>query len=474
MKLGRPRSLRARLTAWYIAVFGSILVAYGALTITVYFFQLREQLDDHAVQQLELVEGMLRRRPDGSVYLPRESHDHPYAATDQETLIEVRSEDGTVLFHNESTGDPPFATPPGPGEGSGEHTHQSLRLRNGRRVRVASLWHDIDGKRALIRVALSEEQMWQGFFQRTAGLAIALPFALGLAAMAGNVLARRVLSPLDEMARRASEINAEQLNARLDAGNPNDELGRLATAFNETLARLEGSFDQLRRFTSDAAHELRTPLTAIRSVGEVALRGPADAEQSREVISSMLEETVRLGRLVEDLLTVARADSGQSQVRPTVIPLLSFSQEAADFLSVLAEEKGQTISVDGDPGLRVEADRAILRQVVINLLDNAIKYSPPGGAIAIRVRPKGPGTHAIEVVDSGPGIPLEHRARIFDRFYRVDEGRARAAGGSGLGLAIARWGAEVHGGRLEVHSDGVSGSTFRVLLPVSVNSTPKT
>jgi heavy metal sensor kinase len=471
MKLRRPRSIRARLTAWQVTVLGGILLGYGALTSVVYFFQLRAQLDDHAAQQLELIEGLLRRRPDGAVYLPTEAHDHAYSSTDQETLIEVRSEDGTVLFHNDTSGNLPFAAAPEPGEGVGAHTHRSLRLKSGRRVRAASRRHAIDGKAALIRVAVSEEQMWQRFFQQAIGLAIPFPFTLALAALAGNLLARRALSPLERMGRRAREINAEQLKARLDIENPDDELGQLAAAFNETLARLQRSFDQLRRFTSDAAHELRTPLTALRSVGEVALRNHASPEQSREVIASMLEEVARLSRLVDDLLTIARADAGQVEVRPTVIPLLGFAQEVADFLGVLAEEKQQTITVDGDPGLRVEADRAIFRQVLINLVDNAIKYSPPGGEIAIRVRPKGRGMNAIEVVDCGPGIAPEHRARIFDRFYRIDEGRARATGGSGLGLAIARWGVDAHGGQLQIESNGSSGSLFRILLPGSGHST---
>ena len=296
---------------------------------------------------------------------------------------------------------------------------------------------------------------------------VGLPLALGLAGLGGYFLVRHALSPLERMARRAREINAEHLSARLDVENPHDELGQLASAFNETLARLERSFEQLRRFTSDASHELRTPLTAIRSVGEVGLRKPASAEHYREVIGSMLEEAGRLTRLVESLLTIARADSGQIRLARAHIQVAPFIREVASLLEVLAEEKNQRLSADGEPSAWVHADPAILRQVVINLLDNAIKYSPPGGEIRLRVLPVADRTVCIEVQDSGPGIPAEHRERVFDRFYRVDEGRSRDVGGAGLGLAIAKWGAEAHSGRLELSCPPSGGCVFRLFLPAA-------
>jgi heavy metal sensor kinase len=267
------------------------------------------------------------------------------------------------------------------------------------------------------------------------------------------------------MARRVHEINAERLNARLDVENPHDELGVLASAFNETLARLERSFEQLRRFTSDASHELRTPLTAIRSVGEVGLQKRGAAEDYREVIASMLEESVRLTRLVDSLLTIARADSGQIQVERMTLPLIPLVRDVTSLLDVLAEEKGQKVSIAGDDTIQVQADGAILRQVLTNVLDNAIKYSYSGSFISVRVSRAADDTVAIEVEDDGPGIPPAHREKIFDRFYRIDEGRSRDTGGAGLGLAIAKWGAEAHGGRLELVCPAGGGSTFRLVLP---------
>jgi signal transduction histidine kinase len=268
------------------------------------------------------------------------------------------------------------------------------------------------------------------------------------------------------MAQRALEINAHQLGARLTVENPDDEIGLLATAFNETLARIESSFQQLRRFTSDASHELRTPLNAIQNVGEVGLRKRGSADEYREVISTMLEESGRLTRLVDNLLTMARADAERPGLALTEIPALEFVKEAASLLEVLAEEKGQILSTDGDESASVLADRMILRHIVINLIDNAIKYSPFGSHIRVRVLENANQSVSIEVEDNGPGIPVQHRSKVFDRFYRIDEARTRETGGAGLGLSIAKWGAEAHGGGLELRCPPAGGCIFGLNLPI--------
>jgi heavy metal sensor kinase len=271
------------------------------------------------------------------------------------------------------------------------------------------------------------------------------------------------------MAKRAAEITADRLNERLIIDNPDDELGQLGTAFNSTLARLENSFDQLRRFTADASHELRTPLTAIRSVGEVSLRKSGDEKYYRDVIGSMLEETNRLTRLVDSLLTLSRADAGRIQLHLTEMSLLDLVRESAGLLEVLAEEKNQTLQVEGDASLRVIADRTILRQALVNLIDNAVKYSPMESSIRIRVMDN-ERDRVVEVKDSGPGIAIEHRGRIFERFYRVDKARTRAEGGTGLGLSIARWAVGAHGGTIVVQCEPGFGSIFCIHLPKRVST----
>jgi heavy metal sensor kinase len=325
----------------------------------------------------------------------------------------------------------------------------------------------VGNRRVLLRVAHSEEPLWQEMEEFVSVLLLALPLGLILAGLGGFALARKALAPVDVMAHKAERISAERLNERLPVENPDDELGQLAQAFNATLARLEGAFEQLRRFTADASHELRTPLTAIRSVGEVALQTPKSATEYRDVIGSMLEETDRLTRLVDSLLTLSRADAGHVHVDRAEISLLGLAQEASSLVEVLAEEKRQRISVQGDSTLVVSGDRLILRQALINLIDNAIKYSPTGVEIGVQVHQGKDSQVIVEVIDQGLGVSQEHQSRIFDRFYRVDKARSREWGGAGLGLAIARWAVEAHGGQIVVESAEGVGSTFRVTLPSS-------
>ncbi len=469
MRIRWPRHVRTRLTLWYVAVLAGVLLLYGASTCAIVLFQLRTQLDHFAIEDLETVEGLLAFDSGGKLGLRSDYHDHPYPADMQQRFLEVRSSNGAVLYRSERLGDRALGGKPEADEGVDSYSPRSIRLPDGARVRLISKRHLLDGRPTLIRLGFSEDPMWQRFWQLAFGLIVGLPVALALAGFGGYFLARRALSPVERMARRAREISAESLGARIDVENPRDELGILAQAFNDTLSRLERSFEQLKRFTTDASHELRTPLTAIRSVGEVGLQKGGASDQYRDVIASMLEEAERLSRLVESLLTISRADSGQIRLELAAMPVFALVEEVMLLLEVLAEEKGQTLSLQGDDSIQVTADAVILRQVVINLLDNAIKYSPRGGRIAIRVSRRDSATACIEVEDTGPGIAPEHQAKVFDRFYRIDEGRSREAGGAGLGLAIAKWGAEAHGGRLELEST-TSGCTFRLLLPASAGA----
>jgi len=241
-------------------------------------------------------------------------------------------------------------------------------------------------------------------------------------------------------------------------------MGRLASVFNETLSRLEASFEQMRRFTADVSHELRTPLTAIRSVGEVGLRESRDAQKYRAIIGSMLEEADRLSGLVDRLLTLSRAESGQAKLSVEAVDLRELAEDVVSYLGVLAEEKGQSLTVQAVGTPRGSGDRVVLRQSLINLVDNAIKYTPAGGRIQIRVADTAAGP-SVTVSDSGPGIAPEVRTRIFDRYERGGRARADDIGGSGLGLAIAKWAVEVNGGQLSLESTEEAGSTFRITLP---------
>jgi signal transduction histidine kinase len=232
------------------------------------------------------------------------------------------------------------------------------------------------------------------------------------------------------------------------------------------LQRLEDSFTQLRRVTSDASHELRTPLASLRSIGEVSLQNNHSAAEYRDVVASMLEEVRRLTHLVDTLLVIARADSGQISLNLSVFSCLDLVQEVTDLVGILAEDKQQTICVSGSTELTICADRGILRQAVLNLVDNAIKYSPRESEIFIELRRLSIDMGEIVIIDRGPGITAAEQALVFDRFYRTDEGRSRESGGTGLGLSIAKWAVEVHAGSIGVLPGSVGGSCFYVRLPL--------
>jgi heavy metal sensor kinase len=284
-----------------------------------------------------------------------------------------------------------------------------------------------------------------------------------LAGVGGYVLARRALAPIDALAADARRITAERLHERLSVPNEHDEIGRLAAVINETFARLESSFDQLRRFTADASHELRTPLSVIRGIGELGLGQTRTPAEYKEAIGSMLEEVDRLTRLVDTLLRLSRGDAGTVRLSPEVLDLADLARDVASSLGILAEERHQRVHVSAAGGVRVVADRLVLRDAVANLVDNAIKYGPPDSTIDIRVHDDAE-RPTLTVTDRGPGIAPEHRARVFDRFYRIDEGRSREMGGTGLGLAIAKWAVEANGGDIALESTS-DGSTFRITLP---------
>ncbi len=459
-----PRHVRSRMTLWYVLVLGVLLLVYAGVASSYLFYSLREQLDHNLLEDVERVEGLIENTPDGMVALKSVHHGEDELNTQR--FVEVWSPNGILLYRSPTLrgwtlGGPP---PPNP-EDTAEPSPSTVRLADGTRVRMAASIPSVDGRRVFLRVAHSEQGLSQEMEEIVSVLLLVLPPALVLAGLSGFALARKALAPIDVMVRKAERISAERLNERLPIENPEDELGHLAQAFNATLARLEAAFDQLRRFTADASHELRTPLTAIRSVGEVALQTPKSATEYRDVIGSMLEETDRLTRLVDSLLTLSRADAGHIHVQRTDISLLGLAQEASSLVEVLAEEKQQRISVEGDPTLIVSGDRLILRQALINLIDNAIKYSQGGAEIFVRVAAGKDSQLIVEVVDQGPGVPQEHQSRIFDRFYRVDSARSREWGGAGLGLAIARWAVEVHGGQITLQSVEGQGSTFRIALP---------
>jgi len=421
-------SVRTRLTLWHAGVLALVIYIFSAGIFLFVRARLYGTLDDQIRADLATIE---------KVYQEETGDLGELAHRMGITLFQV-AEGETILYQTPDW--PPGGTTPSVLGTRGDPSHRIAAARDETAVRQ-TLW--------------------------TLGviLAIGAPCAIGLAIGGGYFLAGRMLAPVGAMAETARKITAESLTQRLPVGNLQDEFGQLASVFNESLARLEGAFEQLRRFTADASHELRTPLTAIRSVGEVALQRSLSTAAYREVIGSMLEEVDRLTRLVESLLTLTRGESGRIQPAPEVVDLSGLAASVVEHLRVLAEEKEQSVTIDAAAEVLATCDPAILRLGLINVVDNAIKYTPHRGAIRVEVRETPSGEAAIEVEDTGLGISAVHQGRIFERFYRVDQGRSREAGGTGLGLATARSAVDVNGGRIELESEEGKGSLFRIVLP---------
>jgi heavy metal sensor kinase len=339
-------------------------------------------------------------------------------------------------------------------------------------VLAISHLHILQGKPLIIRLAYSTESLTERMFEFIGLLLLALPAALIVAGFAGYRVAGKALNPLEEMARKTEQITAQRLNERIPVDNPDDEFGHMSRVLNGLLSRLGESFEKLQHFTSDVSHELRTPLAAMRSVGEVGLQEEHSPEKYRDIIGSMLEEVARLTAMIDTLLTLAHADSGAVKLHRTTFKLNDLVQESVAVVGVLAEDKKQIFLVAGNSQLSVSADRSFLRMAVINLIDNAVKYSPAGCTIRVSVRDSERVSDRAPVVgvvieDEGPGIPEDKAERVFDRFYRVDEGRTRDAGGAGLGLAIAKWAVEAHGGAISLTPRLPHGSIFSIWLPIA-------
>jgi heavy metal sensor kinase len=464
-----PRRLGTRLALSYILLLAGAMVVFTSGTAAVVFFQMRAQLAHFAVQDIETVEGLLALTRDGKLKVRDDYHNHPESKQILEHYLEVLTPDGTVLYRNERLQNRSLGGASLAGEGIGGYSQRSATLSDGTRVVLVSRRHSVEGTVLLIRLAHSEEPIWHALGEFLAAAALLFPLMMAAAALAGYRMSRRILEPVQLMASRAGEITSSRLHERLPVNGSGDELDHLAQVFNQTLTRLDESFRQLRQFTSDASHELRTPLASIRSVGEVGLARDGTREEYRELVGSMLEEVNRLTRLIDELLMISRGDAGAIRLNFSVTGVFDLARETVTLLEPLAEEKQQRLILSGDESAAILADPVFLRQALINILHNAIKYSPPGSATTVRVARENPQSVSISVHDAGPGIAPEHTARIFDRFYRVDQGRSRDAGGFGLGLSIAQWAVEAHQGVISVSGAADEGSTFRITLPGAPN-----
>ena len=292
----------------------------------------------------------------------------------------------------------------------------------------------------------------------------ALGLALVLALVGGRLLARRSLRPVQTLTETARRIDGQRLDERVPLSGTGDELDLLAETINGMLDRIADHVRHVRQFTADASHELRTPLAALRGTAEVALSRERPADELRQVIADSIDEYDRLAHIAENLLLLARADAGQTILRKERLRLEALVADVVDLYYPLAEEAGVELVLAPCPETWIEGDGGRLRQLVGNLIDNAVKFSPPGARVSVRLH-AADGLARLEIRDHGPGIPPEHLPHIFERFYRADDARSRTRGGAGLGLSICRTIATAHGGDLHIQSTPGDGVTATVTLP---------
>jgi heavy metal sensor kinase len=448
-------SIRRRLTLWNAFAFAAVLVGFAGLVYLLVASALRQQADRTADAGFRLVETDPRLGTDTDArvrYWVHEFEEH------MGLLAGVYRPDGS-----------PVAVHPGlAGHFAGQAPAPSVRSVHtdpaGNRWWAASRVVRAGDRElvVLLLIPLREADAELALLLRVLGGAV--PLALLASAGVAYLLARKALAPVDAIRRAAEAITPDRLHDRLPVPNPGDELGRLAATVNAMLGRLERSFAEMRRFTADASHELRTPLTAIRVEAEATLDRAATPDEYRALVGSVLEECGRMARLTDQLLALAREDAGVARHDPAPVDLGELVGGVAEALRPLAEAKRLALTTDLATGVVVAGDPIRLRQVAMNLIDNAVKYTPEGGSIRVSVG-RADGRAVFAVADTGEGIAAEHLPRVFDRFYRVDKARSREMGGTGLGLSIVRSIVAAHGGAVELATTPGAGTTATVTLP---------
>lgn len=455
----RSLSIRWRMTVWNTIAFAIVLVAFGVLVYSLLLRTHLKQVDRALASRLAHLQQLARAENDPEPPLRRWTK----SLHKQPSLTElVFDAAGNVVAHDERLDEPSVSTLTANRPALRQFASRNLPPLGKYRLLAGEVHSQGDNYTVLLAASL--DHVNEEMNQVVGALAITIPSTLLVAAGLAYILARKSLAPIERLRRLTDEITAERLNHRLPIDNPNDELGRLTATINEMSSRLERSFAEIRRFTADASHELRTPVTVIRAeVEEYLDRVPADCD-SGPLLQSVLEECERLTSLTDRLLTLCREDAGAANTRREPVNLADLVDCSVEAMQPLAEAKQQRLTVTADRNVHAIGDCDRLRDVVRNLLDNAIKYTPSGGAIEVGVE-RQESDAVLTVSDKGIGIPPEHLSRVFDRFYRVDNSRNRTAGGVGLGLSIAQSIVTAHGGRIEVTSTAGKGSTFRVCLP---------
>ncbi len=462
------RSLRFRITAWYAGLLAGTLIVFG---VSVYLGL--ERYLDWTLQRTLVSEcrtigtELLSQLPvKDNAWLATEINE-AYAPEVNSRFIRVVHQGLGVVYLSaapkDGTFDPSRIPLPSDQEEDGP---RKLLFGAGNRLLIHSMTlKAADGSRFLVESGAPYNQIEVVLHGLLLTLAIYMPFVVSLAVAGGYWLMRRSLRPVDEITKRAEGITSTNLSERLPVIRTGDELERLSISLNRMIERLDDAFQHINRFSADASHELRTPLTVLQLELEGIAQNHRWDASLRDQIGGALEETHRMSRIVESLLAISRLDAGEAKMDKTRLDLGELVASTADEMRLLAEEKSIGLRTHVATGIQVEGDRTRLQQVIVNLIDNAIKYTQQGGKVEISVGGEG-NTAVLEVSDNGPGIPSHALPHVFERFYRTDKARSRASGGAGLGLSIVKAICAAHNAEVKVSSQEGRGSRFRVELPL--------
>jgi heavy metal sensor kinase len=457
------RSLSFRLVMWYALVLTGSLALLAALTLLFLRHYLEAgQLETQARRARQIAGTLVGRAGEDSL---RREIEELYAPEANERFIRITAPDGYLAYVSGKPYSGRFdpASVPRPRMGDGGFARKEA-LPSGSLL-VAAVPSSSPQGRYMVEVGVSTASTDATLDQVLLMLAIGLPVTLAVAVGGGFVLVRRALRPVDRIARKAEAITQANLSERLPVVRTGDELEQLSLSLNHLISRLEEAVQASRRFVADASHELRTPLAVMRGELEDLAQDLTLQPPTRERLGSVLEEVDRLAEIVEGLLALSRLDAGEGKSAWVAFDLAELATTTAEQMGLLAEDKRIQVICDSTPGVIVEGDRARLKQVIVNLLDNAIKYTPQGGQVGLRVAREG-GSAVLDVVDNGIGIPPEALPQVFQRFFRADESRSREQGGAGLGLSIVKSICLAHGADVEVASEPGRGSRFRIRQPL--------
>lgn len=459
--------LRARITALYFAVLALTFVSLGTIADYGFRHSIETTVTEASRANLESLRSVMDRaaaKGSGDIKNELNKLSGLWAGAG---LLEVRDQDGGIIFQSAGFAHSDKKLPDASVNGATFFTANLDKVQ----YRIAADRFRADGRRFLLRAAVPTESFDQALDRFRSILLETFPALIVLASLAGYWLSGRVLRPVSEIIGTARGIGVRNLSIRLPVPRVHDELRLLTETLNDMLARIEVSVQQITQFTADASHDLRTPLALIRCNSELALRRSRTEEEYRKALARNLVTSVETTCLVENLLTLARADAGSSGLEFRRINLAESLHKATEETSMLAADRNIRVSasIPSTP-IWVDADDIALHRVFRIVLENAVKYTASGGAITIATHWTGGSAAEIEIRDSGIGIPQKDLPHIFERFYRVDEARSRDSGGAGLGLAIARSFVDLHGGTIDAQSQLGSGTAIRIRLPVAALS----